>query len=587
MPLALPPPSTSVMPVREEGVYLITGGLGALGMIIAESLFRIARAKLVLTTHSGGPNGAGELHLGPRRAGFLERLRRAGASVLTLAADCANKEQMERALQRAEDHFGVINGVIHAAAVTRTSSISTPVVDLGEAECQEQFRTKVHGAIVLHELLGSRCPDFVLMMSSLASVLGGLGFGAYAAANRFLDAAAHAWTNESRTRWISVNWDGWEIPGSERDKMHLSRSRLLTVDEGISALSKILAHTGPAQVLVSATDLATRRRQWIVQDNGDAVVEQNRPSPVTNRDEIKEQLATFFKDLFGVPTVRCDESFADLGGDSLMAVTLVSRLNDAFALRLQVSDLLKWQTIDRIHTQIREIRHSASLPRLRRTEEREYYPLSFAQQSMLATRNLVYDTRFNCSGAIRIGDVVDAERLEQAFRCLISRHEILRTGFDVERGWQRVVKDIDFRLETIQCSSTETGEVFENFVRLFDTHEPPLLRARLVRESDGCSHLLLDMHHAITDGISINLMMAELWSLYRGESLPAVSITVSRLRGVAGSRLAQEPELWRKTKSSGSTYCEILYGPSYRLQAGISPAARRLDNGSSTYRQTS
>ncbi len=346
-----PATGAPLLPVREEGVYLITGGFGELGMVVAESLFRTARVKLVLLTHANGLNGA-ELRFDPRRADFLERLRAAGASVLILAADCANKEQMETALQRAEEHFGVINGVIHAAAVTRTSSISTPVADLGAADCQEQFRTKVHGAIILHELLRSRCPDFVLLMSSLASVLGGFGFGAYAAANRFLDAAAHAWANESGTRWISVNWDGWDIPENDRRKMHSARSRLLTVDEGLSALSKILAHTGPSQVLVSATNLATRRRQWSLKDEHIAIPEPARPVVLTNRDAVKDELATFFKDIFGVATISFDDSFADLGGDSLTALTLASRINQAFALRLQVSDLLEWQTIDRIAAEI-------------------------------------------------------------------------------------------------------------------------------------------------------------------------------------------------------------------------------------------
>jgi acyl carrier protein len=345
----------------------------------------------VLLTHSGGPNG--ELHRDPRRSAFLERLRTAGASVLTLAADCADRQQMETALGRAEDQFGAINGVIHAAAVTRTSSISTPFTELDEAACREQFRAKVHGAIILRELLGHpRRPDFVLLMSSLASVLGGLGFSAYAAANRGLDAAAHAWTNESATRWVAVNWDGWELPESRR-RMHSPRSRLLTVEEGLSALAKILAHTGPAQVLVLASDLATRRQQWIMNDDRPIGAEQHLSTLVpTSRDAIKDKLAAFFKALFGVATVSYDQSFADLGGDSLMALTLVSRINQAFALRLHVADLLDWQTIDRIAAEIREIKRSATLPRLCRAEEREHYPLSFAQQSMLARRNLVYDT---------------------------------------------------------------------------------------------------------------------------------------------------------------------------------------------------
>ncbi len=143
---------------------------------------------------------------------------------------------------------------------------------------------------------------------------------------------------------------------------------------------------------------------------------------------------------------------------------------------------------------------------------------------MLASRNMVYDTRFNCSGAIRIAGAVDTQRLEQAFRCLIDRHEILRTAFDVENGRQRVAKDADFRLDVVACSAGESAELFQNFVTPFDVCKLPLLRARLMRAGDGSSHLLLDVHHAITDGVSINLMIAELWSIYRGESLPEVSL---------------------------------------------------------------
>ena len=115
---------------------------------------------------------------------------------------------LQAVFQQVEQAFGPVNGVIHAAGITK--ELFHPLPTLHPAVCADQFRPKVNGLLVLHELLQGKALDFCILLSSLASVLGGLGMAAYAAVNLFMDAFAHQQNRQSDVHWLSVNLDGWQ-----------------------------------------------------------------------------------------------------------------------------------------------------------------------------------------------------------------------------------------------------------------------------------------------------------------------------------------------------------------------------------------
>ncbi|HEV3456784.1 MAG TPA: SDR family NAD(P)-dependent oxidoreductase, partial [Thermoanaerobaculia bacterium] len=211
-PLPLPPPRVP-LPLREGGTYLITGGLGGVGLELAGFLVRQARVKLVLTGRSSVPERESWPALargGDRMARLCRRLcelEAAGGKVYLAAADVADAAAMRRLLAEVRQRYGRIDGVIHAAGV--------PGGGLMQLRTREQaaavLAPKVFGTQVLAELLAEEPPDFLALCSSLNALAGGPGQFDYAAANAFLDAFAQAASGEMPV--VAINWDAWRGVG--------------------------------------------------------------------------------------------------------------------------------------------------------------------------------------------------------------------------------------------------------------------------------------------------------------------------------------------------------------------------------------
>jgi len=210
--------SSSPLPVRPRGTYLITGGLGGLGLVFAEQLAEAAQARLVLTARSSFPKREHweewlEEHSidDPVSAKIhkLQSLENMGANLMILSADAADETQMKSAIEAARRTFGAINGVIHAAGVPGGG-----VIQLKTRESAWQvIAPKVNGTKVLASLLRNEALDFFVACSSRSSILGGFGQADYCAANAFLDAFAHSSGTAGLPSVISINWDAWRDVG--------------------------------------------------------------------------------------------------------------------------------------------------------------------------------------------------------------------------------------------------------------------------------------------------------------------------------------------------------------------------------------
>ncbi|MBL8152085.1 MAG: SDR family NAD(P)-dependent oxidoreductase, partial [Blastocatellia bacterium] len=204
------PETTNSKVLRYEGVYLITGGLGGIALTLAEYLARNLKAKLILVGRSSLPPKSlwQEQDYSKEQSEKIAKLKlleELGAEVLALSADVADKEQMQEVLQQAKEQFGTINGVIHTAGVPVGGLVQLKTVEAAD----RVMRAKVDGTMVLDELLKDESIDFLLLCSSLNSILGGFGHVAYAAANAFLD--SYAQSRNLKIGWtVSVNWDTWQ-----------------------------------------------------------------------------------------------------------------------------------------------------------------------------------------------------------------------------------------------------------------------------------------------------------------------------------------------------------------------------------------
>ncbi len=218
-PIRLALTETQPERLRHQGVYLITGGLGNVGMALAEYLAKAVQARLVLVGRSAFPRHEEwafwlESHAPDeptsQKIRRLQDLEAAGIEVLLCQADVAEVSQMEAVFAHVEAHFGQVHGVIHAAGITTDAAFKTmQYLDL--PACEVHFQPKVYGLLALEQVLRVRPVDFCLVFSSLAAVLGGLSLAAYAAANGYMDAFVHYRNQKTNTSWISVNWDTWQF----------------------------------------------------------------------------------------------------------------------------------------------------------------------------------------------------------------------------------------------------------------------------------------------------------------------------------------------------------------------------------------
>ena len=357
--------------LRERGVYLITGGLGGIGIELARFLADTVQARIVLVGRTGLPpreewaawrESRGEAESTSRRIGKVQALEASGAEVLVLSADVSDREQMEEAFARAEARFGKVHGVIHSAGVAPGGVIQLKTREMAE----RVLAPKVTGTLVLEALLKDRNPDFVLLCSSLASALGVPGQVDYCAANAFQDAFARGRAGAPGPFVLSLNWDTWVEAGMavESEAPRAFRERLAappaTADgilsaEGTEVFARALSRSRP-QLLVSTVELAPRVERFRASSGPRAEagrdVAARHPRPemsipyVAPRTPAEQTIADVWQELLGFERVGIHDNFFDLGGHSLLLVQVHRRLRELFPGRdFSVVELFTYSTI--------------------------------------------------------------------------------------------------------------------------------------------------------------------------------------------------------------------------------------------------
>ena len=195
---------------RENGVYLITGGAGGLGLLFAQFLAKNYKAKLVLT---------GRSRLSAEREAKLEEIRKSGGEALYLPADVSNYEDVKNLVSECKSRFGAIHGIIHSAGVIRDSLIRNKTLD----EMSAVFAPKVYGTLHLDEVTKDEALEFFVTFSSLSAVAGNAGQCDYSFANSFMDSFA-ARREQLRAdgvrsgKTLSINWSLWADGGMRPDE---------------------------------------------------------------------------------------------------------------------------------------------------------------------------------------------------------------------------------------------------------------------------------------------------------------------------------------------------------------------------------
>jgi len=261
---------------------------------------------------------------------------------------------MKKAFEHIDAVWGEVHGVVHAAGVIDADAFQ-PIVDTDDGICARHFEPKVQGLWVLDELLRNRRPDFCLLTSSISTTLGGWGFAAYAAANAFMDAFARDRSRAGAVPWICTNWDAWPAGESDNVRDRKPTDFVMTRAEGVEAFSRILAMSDAVPVVISTADLDARVEQWFGTKRTEAVAQpqQSASHPRPNLEtayappetELERSIAQVWAELLGTAQVGIRDSYYELGGDSLLATQIVTRLRDRYGLAISLRQFLEAGTV--------------------------------------------------------------------------------------------------------------------------------------------------------------------------------------------------------------------------------------------------
>jgi acyl transferase domain-containing protein/acyl carrier protein len=359
----LPPADRADSLLRRNGTYLITGGLGGIGLLIAKHLARSCHANLILLSRREFParkDWQGWLRTRDaddrtsRTIDEILKIEAFGARVQLIRADVTDAGRIREIVNTIGERFGVLNGVFHCAGVPSGGVIALK----SRASLEATMAPKTLGTSVLYEAVQNVGLDFFLCSSSVAAIVGVPGQYDYTAANAFQDGFAHRHDSLSGPRVICVNWGGWKGVGMAEHAKLAGRSETESLgfapEEGIAALERVLANPQPQWIVndevLRPIRLRAPKESSVSHVAGLRSHHSETPRQIQTPRErpgavLEEQLQEIWRDLLGVQEVGVVDDFFALGGDSLLAVQLSTRVRSSFRATLPMKRFLERPTI--------------------------------------------------------------------------------------------------------------------------------------------------------------------------------------------------------------------------------------------------
>jgi acyl transferase domain-containing protein/acyl carrier protein len=362
--------------LRNYGVYLITGGLGDLGLALSRHLAKNYQARLVLLSRTSLP-ARGEwsriqaTHQEDDRLvriiRGIEQIETVGGQIMIGTADVCDLARMQVVVSDAYDKFGNIHGVIHAAGVPGNTPIGLKTAE----EVDQVLRPKILGLAVLERIFAERTLDFLALFSSTSALWGRVGQVDYSAANAYLD--SYAIRNWGRAKWptISINWDNWREVGMALNTLRMAPGQTkprqlklgLSTADGVRAFSQALVAKHPQVIIraappqhraqVAAPTVAHGRRAPAPKPKGypRPALAQPYRAPLT---ELEMSLAAMWTELLMVTPVGLDDNFFELGGHSLLALQLLPKMREKYQIALEPRELFANSTIAKLAAHIQD-----------------------------------------------------------------------------------------------------------------------------------------------------------------------------------------------------------------------------------------
>ena len=559
-PVSLPAARSSSARLRDRGVYLITGGLGGVGLEIAAFLAGRCRARLVLVGRSGLPPAADwpewlashpDSDPVSRKINHLRAILDAGGEVEIAAADVADEPRMREVVDRAVARFGPLNGVVHAAGVPGGAVLQRLTPELARSV----FAPKVDGTIVLDAIVREAQLDFFVLCSSLVSYLPLPGRAEYTAANAFVDCFARL-ASRQRPGVTAINWATWREVGMAADAVaerggageRALGAGMLSRD-GVEAFARIL-DVGLPQVVVSPQPLAPVPSAVspgvpapaAAQEQGPpssaALAAYPRPALKTAyeppRTPAEEKLVAIWRQLLGIDRIGVHDDFFELGGDSVVSVQIISQARQA-GLKLTPRQVFDCRTI----AELAATAGDAAPPETKSGDSTGDVPLTPIQRWFFE-QDFEDSHHFNQSAIFEVHGRLDADTFHAAVAALAAHHDALRLRFTTNGDeWaQRVVPPggdlaADFTDLSGMAEDAQRRHVAEEAARMqasLNLVNGPVARFAYFDFGSGrTGRLVMIVHHLAVDIVSWRTLVEDLVTVIeqvrrgRREPLPATS----------------------------------------------------------------
>lgn len=240
--------------------------------------------------------------------------------------------------------------------------------------------------------------------------------------------------------------------------------------------------------------------------------------------EMEKLVAEIFMNILDLKKIGVMDNFFEIGGHSLRATRVINELESRTGRRMDIADFFSNPTIRGVAAYIEKMDEKEYI-QIPMADQKSEYPMSPSQRRIFAVAKMdETNIAYNMHAAIEVTGNLTEEKVNTVFKKLVQRHELLRTRFIIKDGEliQKIEEEVSVGVEYFKAETMDEEmkkAIYQEFIRPFDLGTAPLMRIKLVKMEEHKSLLLFDMHHIISDGMSMYIIQKEFMALYNGESL--------------------------------------------------------------------
>ncbi len=558
---------------NEEGVYLITGGLGSIGIRLASWMAAKGAGHLVLLGRSAPNDFALKI---------IDDLKKKNIKVDIHATDVADYDALKRVIKQ----YPKLKGVVHAAGVLK----DMPTIKLESDSLMQPLAPKAIGVYNLHKLTEKLDIDLFLTFSSVAATIGNPGQGNYAAANIFMDALM-AIRYKRGLPATNINWGFWDTDGMAKSSQAISIPGVgfIDIQKGFFILERILLNKSPHMLITSVKwpdylepypenkippiywSFADQKRKATgnATSAGGAITAEALLAlpPDEQMEKMNRYLQVKIAKVLGVRVAKLDvdKPLNSMGLDSLMAIELKNSVETGLGTNLAISVLLKGPSIlDLSQEMISQILDDVDSVEEDNVEiDESEFPVTHGQRAMWFQHLLSPSSIYNQVYAVKLKKPINVDLLRRSLYALSMRHQALRTNFmAVESKPQQIVHDeprqLLHEIDTRDLSDAQFKTILNREIkRPFDLENDTLTRVILFDRPDDSQVFLYIGHHITSDMWSLAIFMDELNKIYLADgvdNLDPIPMTFAEYARAANQMLAgrqgrRHLEYWKNVLS--------------------------------------